>query len=114
MKIKFFSIPELDATGKIKTLFTTTKDIAWNFEDDKSRENYLALGEQLTLPLENMIKTKQKHTAAVKIVTRQNGGDGILRPLDENDPYDGLITNEKIFFYARSKQTAFPCIFMTR
>ena len=95
MNIKYFSIPKLDATGKIRTLFTTTKDIAWNFEDDKCRENYVALGKQLGLPLEDMVKSKQRHTAVVKIVSHQNGGDGILRPLDENDPYDGLITNEK-------------------
>ena len=111
MKIKYFSIPELDATGKIKTLFTTTKDIAWNFEDDKCRENYLALGEQLNLPLENMVKTKQKHTAAVKIVTRQNGGDGILRPLDENDPYDGLITNEKNLLLCTVEADCVPVYF---
>ena len=58
MNIKYFPIPELDATGKLKTLFTTTKDIAWNFEDDRCRENYIALGEQLGIEPGNMIKTK--------------------------------------------------------
>ena len=95
MNIKNFSIPELDATGKLKTLFTTSQDIAWNYEDDKCQENYSALGTRLGISPDNMVKTKQKHTAKIKIVTRENGGDGILRPLDENDPYDGLITNEK-------------------
>ncbi|MBO4630189.1 MAG: peptidoglycan editing factor PgeF [Treponema sp.] len=111
MNIKYFSIPELDATGKIKTLFTTTHDIAWNFEDEKSQENYLALGKQLGLPPENMVKTKQKHTAIVKIVTHQNGGDGVLRPLDENTPYDGLITNEKNLLLCTVEADCVPVYF---
>ena len=88
MKIQYFSIPELDATSKVKTLFTTSQDIAWNFEDDKARGNYQALGSQLGISLQDMVKTKQRHTARIKIVTHENGGDGILRLLDENDPYD--------------------------
>ena len=111
MNIKYFSIPKLDATGKIKTLFTTTQDTAWNFEDEKSCENYLALGEQLGISLQDMVKTKQKHTAAVKIITRQNGGDGILRPLDENDPYDGLITNEKNLLLCTVEADCVPVYF---
>ena len=111
MKIKYFSIPEMDATGNIKTLFTTTQDTAWNFEDKKSQENYLALGKQLGLPPENMVKTKQKHTAVVKIVTRQNGGDGVLRSLDENTPYDGLITNEKNLLLCTVEADCVPVYF---
>ena len=111
MNIKYFSIPELDATGKIKTLFTTTQDTAWNFEDEKSRENYVALGEQFGLPLESMIKSKQRHTAVVRIVTRQNGGDGILRLLDENAPYDGLITNEKNLLLCTVEADCVPVYF---
>ena len=111
MKIKYFSIPELDATGKLKTLFTTSKDIAWNFEDDNARENYIALGSQLDISLQDMVKTKQKHTAKIKIVTRENGGDGILRPLDENDPYDGLITNEKNLLLCTVEADCVPVYF---
>ena len=111
MSIKYFSIPKLDTTGKIKTLFTTTQDCAWNFEDEKSRENYLALGEQLGLPLESMVKSKQRHTAVVRIVTRQNGGDGILRLLDEKNAYDGLITNEKNLLLCTVEADCVPVYF---
>ena len=62
MNIKYFSIPEMEATGNIKTLFTTSQDTAWNFEDDMARENYLALGAQLGIPLENMVKSKQRYS----------------------------------------------------
>ena len=111
MNIKYFSIPELDAIGKIKTLFTTTQDTAWNFEDEKCRENYQTLGSQLGITPRDMVKTKQKHTAKIKIVTHENGGDGILRALDENDPYDGLITNEKNLLLCTVEADCVPVYF---
>ena len=111
MLIKYFSIPEMDATGNLKTLFTTSKDTDWKFEDDLSYENYLALGKQLGISPENIIKTKQMHTSEVKIVTRENGGDGILRSLDENEPYDGLITNEKNLLLCTVEADCVPVYF---
>ena len=111
MTIKYFPIPELDATGKLKTLFTTTSDIAWNYEDTKCQENYLALGKQLGITPQDMVKTKQKHTSKIKIVTHENGGDGILRPLDENDPYDGLVTNEKNLLLCTVEADCVPVYF---
>jgi len=111
MKIKYFSIPELDATGKLKTLFTTSKDIAWNFEDDNAHENYIALGKQLGITPQDMVKTKQRHTAKIKVVGRENCGDGILRLLDENDPYDGLITNEKNLLLCTVEADCVPVYF---
>ena len=111
MILKYFSIPEFDRTGNVKTLYTNSRDIAWNFEDEKSYENYTALGNQLGISPENMVKTKQMHTADVRIVTRENGGDGILRPLDENHPYDGLITNEKNFLLCTVEADCVPVYF---
>ena len=111
MSVKYFSIPELDKTGGVKTLYTSACDIAWNYEDEKSRENYLALGDQLGIRPEDMVKSKQTHTDVVKIVTRENGGDGILRPLDENAPYDGLITNEKNLLLCTVEADCVPVYF---
>ena len=111
MVVKYFSIPELDKTGGVKTLYTTFCDIAWNFEDAHARENYLALVDQLGIGLEDMVKSKQTHTDIVKIVTRQNGGDGILLPLDENAPYDGLITNEKNLLLCTVEADCVPVYF---
>ena len=111
MSVKFFSIPELEKKGAIKTLYTTSSDTAWNFEDEKSRENYLDLARQLGLSPEAMVKTKQTHTSVVKIVTRENGGDGILRPLDEHEPYDGLITKEKNLLLCTVEADCVPVYF---
>ena len=111
MIIKYFSIPELDKRGGVKTLYTSSCDTAWNFEDEKSRDNFLALGNQLGLAPEDMVKSKQTHTSIVKIVNRENGGDGILRPLDENSPYDGLITNEKNLLLCTVEADCLPVYF---
>ena len=111
MTLKYFSIPQLEKNGKVKTLFTSADTSEWNFEDAKARENYLALGQQLSIPLESMVKSKQTHTDIVKLVTRQNGGDGILRPLDENQPYDGLITNEKNLLLCTVEADCLPVYF---
>lgn len=109
--IRFFSIPELDKSGRVKTLYTTSCDTAWNYEDSLARDNYLTLGRQLGIRPEDMVKSKQTHTDVVKIVTRENGGDGILRPLDESEPYDGLITNEKNLLLCTVEADCVPVYF---
>ena len=111
MPVRYFSIPELDKTGGVKTLFTTSCDTAWNFEDAHARENFLVLGQQLGISLSDMVKSKQTHTSVVKIVSRENGGDGILRPLDESKPYDGLITNEKNLLLCTVEADCVPVYF---
>ncbi len=111
MSVKYFSIPELDKSGGVKTLFTSACDTTWNFEDAHARENYLDLGGQLGISPEDMVKSKQTHTDIVKIVTRENGGDGILRPLDESESYDGLITNEKNLLLCTVEADCVPVYF---
>ena len=109
--MKFFSIPELEKTGKVTTLFTSASDTAWNYEDEKARDNYVDLGHQLGIALDDMVKSKQTHTDIVKVVSRQNGGDGILRPIDESQPYDGLITNEKNLLLCTVEADCVPVYF---
>ena len=111
MNIKYFSIPEFENTGKVKTLYTSSCDTAWNYEDVLARENYIALGHQLGISLEDIVKTKQMHTDIVKVVTRQNGGDGILRPIDEANSYDGLITNKKKLLLCTVEADCVPVYF---
>ena len=111
MSVKYFSIPEFEKRGGVKTLYTSSCDIAWNYEDAHARDNYLDLGGQLGIKLEDMVKSKQTHTDVVKIVTRENGGDGILRPLDESEPYDGLITNEKNLLLCTVEADCLPVYF---
>ena len=111
MALKYFSIPQLEEKGKVKTLFTSADVAAWNFEDAIAGENFSALGRELGLTPEQMVKSKQTHTDIVKVVSRKNGGDGILRPLDESQPYDGLITNEKNLLLCTVEADCVPVYF---
>ena len=108
---RLFSIPEMDKTGVVQTFYTTSCDIAWNYEDVLARENFLALGQQLGISLEDMVKSKQTHTNIVKVVTRENAGDGILWPIDEANAYDGLITNEKNLLLCTVEADCVPVYF---
>ena len=47
----------------------------------------------------------------VKVVSRKNGGDGILRRLDESQPYNGLITNEKNLLLCTVEADCVPVYF---
>lgn len=111
MALKYFSIPQLEEKGKVKTLFTSADVTAWNFEDSKAGENFSALSRELGLTPEQMVKSKQTHTDIVKVVSRKNGGDGILCPLDESQPYDGLITNEKNLLLCTVEADCVPVYF---
>ena len=111
MSVKYFSIPELDKRGGVKTLYTSSCDTAWSYEDALAAGNFSALAKQLGISPEDMVKSKQTHTATVKIVNRENGGDGILRPIDENCPYDGLITNEKNLLLCTVEADCLPVYF---
>ena len=111
MSIKYFSIPQLQNNGRVSAFFTTSMDTAWNYEDDLAHENFLALGQQLGIGLENIVKSKQTHTDIVKVVNRKNIGDGILRPIDETNAYDGLITNEKNLLLCTVEADCVPVYF---
>ncbi|MCR4899677.1 MAG: peptidoglycan editing factor PgeF [Treponema sp.] len=111
MNIKYFSIPEFEKNGRVKTLYTTACDTAWNYEDAHARENFLALGQQLGITLADMVKSKQTHTNIVKVVTLENRGDGILCPIDEANAYDGLITNEKNLLLCTVEADCVPVYF---
>lgn len=111
MSVKYFSITELDKTDGVITLYTSSDTTAWNYDDKKASENYLALSDQLGITPKDIVKSKQTHTDIVKIVTRQNGGDGILHPVDESQPYDGLITNEKNLLLCTVEADCVPVYF---
>ncbi len=100
--MEYFSLPAFDQTGLVKTVYTTSKDTIWKYGEKGSRENFTELGRTLGLEPEQMVKTIQKHTFKVRIVTKENFGEGVVRPIcgmvdgeDAAEGYDGLITNEK-------------------
>ena len=94
--MKYFSLPAFEKTGLVRTVFTTSQNIAWKYGEEGCFENYSELGQSLGIKPDQMVKTIQKHTNKIRIVTKENAGEGVSRPISaEYDEYDGLITNEK-------------------
>ena len=62
--------------------------------DDRERvlENYRRIGKALEMPVSRMVLSQQTHTTHVRIVTEEDAGSGITRPLPYTD-VDGLVTN---------------------
>ena len=94
--MKYFSLPAFEKTGLVRTVFTTSENIAWKYGEKGCFENYSELGQSLGIKPDQMVKTIQKHTSIIRVVTKDNTGEGVSRPISpEYDEYDGLITNEK-------------------
>lgn len=62
--------------------------------DEKSavRENFRRMGESLGVKCEDMVFSQQTHTTNVRVVTEEDRGMGIMRPLEYQN-VDGLVTN---------------------
>lgn len=94
--MKYFSLPAFEKTGLVRTVFTTSENIAWKYGEEGCFENFSELGQSLGIKPDQMVKTIQKHTSIIRVVTKDNAGEGVSRPISpEYEEYDGLITNEK-------------------
>ena len=56
-------------------------------------ENYTRLGQDVGFDTKNLVFTRQVHTDTVRIVTSQDRGEGIGRPISQD--CDGLITQDR-------------------
>lgn len=63
-------------------------------EEEKVLENFDRIGSLLGAVREQFVLSAQTHTDNIRIVTKEDGGNGLIRPLPYTD-VDGLITNEK-------------------
>lgn len=61
-------------------------------EESAVRENFRRMGESLGVKCEDMVFSQQTHTTNVRVVTEEDRGMGIMRPLEYQN-VDGLVTN---------------------
>ena len=59
---------------------------------DSVMENYRLVAEDLSMPMSNMVLSRQTHTDHIRIVTEEDAGKGITKESDIYDT-DGLMTN---------------------
>ena len=62
-------------------------------KEENVRENFRRLGETIGLSPDRFVLTDQTHTANIRLVTEEDAGKGVTRPLDYHD-VDGLITDQ--------------------
>ncbi len=61
-------------------------------DEDAVRENFRRMGDAIGVKCENMVFSQQAHTTNVRVVTEEDRGMGILRPMEYTD-VDGLVTD---------------------
>ena len=104
-KIPLLYFPSFEETGLVKHCFTTREggvsqgiyqSLNLSFtrgdKEEDVRENYKILAQALDVDLDKFVFTDQTHTTNIRVVTEEDAGKGLTRPLDYQD-VDGLITN---------------------
>lgn len=104
--IEYLTFPLLEQTGMVRHLFTTraggvskgiysTMNLSYTRGDEKEAvdENFRRIAGVLGCEVSDMVCSDQTHTVNLRVVTRQDGGKGILIPRDYKE-IDGLMTQE--------------------
>lgn len=105
-KLEYLTYPSLEKTGLVRHLITTrlggiskgefaSMNLSFTRGDREEdvQENYRRIGQILGCPPKNMTASQQTHTTNIRLVTSDDKGKGIIRPLDHQD-IDGLMTDE--------------------
>lgn len=103
--VPFLTYPMFEKTGVVKSAFSTrlggvskgyyeSMNLSFDRGDDRDAvlENFRRIAEAIGTDCQNMVLSRQTHTANVRVVTEEDKGKGILRERDYTD-VDGLVTN---------------------
>ncbi len=104
-EIEYLTFPLLEQTGIVRHLFSTrlggvsegvcaTMNLSYTRGDKKEAvdENFRRIAEVLCTVPEKIVCSQQTHTTNVRLVTKEDCGKGVTRPLGYRD-VDGLITD---------------------
>lgn len=105
-EVEYLTFPLLEQTGMVRHLFSTrvggvsrgiysTMNLSYTRGDEKEAvdENFRRIAGVLRCRAEDIVCSDQTHTVNLRVVSRGDGGKGILRPRDYTD-VDGLLTDE--------------------
>ena len=114
--VEYLTFPAFSESGVVNHLFSTriggvsegifsSMNLSFTRGDKKEAvlENYKRIAGVLGCAPEDFVCSDQTHTTNIRLVTKEDGGKGIVIPKDYTD-IDGLITNEPgivlVTFYA--------------
>jgi YfiH family protein len=105
--VEYLTFPGLSELGCIRHLFSTriggvsegiyasmNLSFTRGDEDEKVMANFDKIADVLKVGREQFVLSHQTHTDNIRIVTAQDAGAGLIRPLPYED-VDGLVTNVK-------------------
>ena len=104
-QVAYLAFPSLDALGLARHLFSTraggvsegiysSMNFSYTRGDKKENvdENFRRIAQVMGTRPENIVCSSQSHTTNVRLVTEEDRGKGVVRPVDYED-VDGLVTN---------------------
>lgn len=113
--MNYSTIQTFDDTKLVKTICTQKSadknDGVWKYGEEGALQNYEELGRLFGVSTSDIVHVKQTHTAEVRIVTKKDGGEEILRP-ESVSGYDGMITNEKRLLLCTLQADCVPLFFL--
>lgn len=123
-EVEYLTFPLLEQTGIVRHLFSTRvggvskgiycgMNLSYTRGDDKEAvdENFRRIARVLKCDVGDIVCSDQTHTVNLRVVSRQDGGKGILRPKDYTD-IDGLLTDEPGLFLATFYADCVPLYFV--
>ena len=78
--------------------------------DENVDENFRRVAEEFGITPEHIVITHQTHTSNVRVITEEDAGKGVTRPLDYSD-VDGLVTNMPKLLLSVFSADCVPVIF---
>lgn len=110
-EVPFYSIQALEETKLVSAFYTTSDVSDWKYGNGNWSRNYELLSRQLNLKPCDVCTTCQTHTSTVRVIKKENGGEGVLRPVQIQD-YDGVVTNEKNLLLCSFEADCVPVYFL--
>ena len=123
-EVEYLTFPLLEQTGMVRHLFSTrvggvsrgiysTMNLSYTRGDEKEAvdENFRRIAKVLQCNMDDIVCSDQTHTTNLMVVSRKDGGKGILTPRDYTD-IDGLLTDEPGLVLATFYADCIPLYFV--
>lgn len=95
--MKYYDIKQINSTNIARAIYTTADHPDWKFGKELAIANCRELGFQLGITPGQMTMANQTHTNIIRVVTGENSGELVTRPLSDASleaGFDGLVTNQ--------------------
>lgn len=104
----YYCIKEFDATGIVKTVFTSKDRGCWLSNTEEGHAGYREVLSHFNLSENDIASTFQRHSDCVRAVTRKDAGINTFWRSDPIEVADGIVTNETGFLLTSMESDCTP------